>query len=51
MCKKCSDAVKKAMDNGIPESEEIDWLWENTPFPIGDPTEEQLKSLSNLKLL
>lgn len=49
MCKKCLKAVRKAIKNGVPEKVAINWLWENTPFPAGDPTEEQYKKLVNLK--
>ena len=50
MCKKCSEAVKQAIKNGVPEQVAIDWLWENTPFPIGDPTEKQYQELKKLSV-
>jgi hypothetical protein len=49
MCKLCSEAVEQAVSNGIPRQDAMKWLWENTPFPVGDPTSEQLEALKSLK--
>ena len=51
MCILCSEAVAKAVARGIPEQEAIDFLWEYTPFPMGEPTPDQLKQLENLRHL
>ena len=31
------------------EKDAIAFLWNRTPFPVGDPTEEQFEQLRNLK--
>ncbi len=48
MCQKCSDAIQEAVKNGISREEATNWLWEHTPFPMGEPTEKQYEELRHL---
>ena len=48
MCQRCFNAVKSAMKNGVSEEVAMDFLWNETPFPFGEPAEDQLLRLATL---
>lgn len=50
MCKRCAEAVRAICLCGkeICEHQQtaINWLWENTEFPVGDVTDEQFAEMA-----
>ncbi len=46
MCTHCQEAADKAMARGVSDDAIMEYLWERTRFPVGDPTDEQLKYLA-----
>ena len=49
MCQRCFNAVEQAKKNGISDDDAMMFLWERTPFPVGEPTEKQLEELLEIK--
>jgi hypothetical protein len=48
MCKLCTKYVKLAIKGGATRGEAMYFLWNSTPFPIGEPTAAQFEELKNL---
>lgn len=49
MCLTCSELKKEMVDSGkMTDDEFIHWLWNDTPFPVGEPSEEQVALLREM---
>lgn len=47
MCQICHNFIEKAKSLGVSEDDAMQFLWNDTPFPVGEPTTEQMNKFLN----
>lgn len=48
MCQRCADIVDVIRSKGYTEDEAMDFLWNETPFPMDHPSNEQFEKAEGL---